>query len=366
MTPEPFVPKWIAWEVTSRCNLRCIHCRAASAGQEGKTCRAESTTAEAKALIDDIAGFCSPVLVLSGGEPLLRPDIFELARHGADRGLRMALATNGTLVTDAACRDMKAAGIRIVSLSLDGPTASVHDDFRRQPGAFAGTLKAAEAFRRHGIEFIVNSSFTKRNQPHIQAVCDLAKSIGAKAWYLFMVVPTGRGKDLLDELVSPEDYERILEWHYKAERQEGDLLMRPTCAPHYYRIVRQMARQEGVRLNQRSLSFSTGGGKGCVAAQSIAFIDAHGDVHPCSYFPGSAGNVRTTPFRRIWEDSKLFLSLRDFKGYKGRCGACEFLKVCGGCRARADLMAGDPLAEEPLCGYVPLRMRDAHEKEKPL
>jgi radical SAM protein with 4Fe4S-binding SPASM domain len=273
----------------------------------------------------------------------------------------MCLATNGTLVTDEVCGRIKASGIRIVSLSLDGATAEAHDDFRRQQGAFVGTMQAAEAFRRHGIEFIINSSFTKRNQKDIPAVYRLAKSMGAKAWYLFMVVPAGRGQDILDELIGREDYEKILEWHYAMEKDETDMLVRPTCAPHYYRVVAQKAKAEGSSFKRRSLTFSTGGAKGCVCAQSIAFINHKGDVQPCSYFPVSAGNVRKSSFKDIWFGSELFASLRDFKSYKGRCGACEYLKVCGGCRARAELMSGDHLAEEPLCGYLPLSLRGGRQ-----
>ncbi|MFA6315992.1 MAG: radical SAM protein [Elusimicrobiota bacterium] len=381
MDAGTFVPKWIAWEVTGHCNLACIHCRAAcpdadtllspGAGALQQTAPAKGvlpgllptdySTADAKALLEDIASYCKPVLVLSGGEPLLRPDLFELARHGTELGLKMAMATNGTLVTDEVCGKIKESGIRIVSLSLDGPNTAVHDDFRRQPGAFEATLKAAEAFKRHGIEFIVNSSFTKRNQGHIGEVYRLAKSIGAKAWYLFMVVPTGRGKDLLSELITKEDYEGILEWHALMEREEHELLVRPTCAPHYYRVVRQLAKKEGVPVKQRSLSFSTGGSKGCIAGQSIVFIDHQGGVHPCSYFPDLAGSLRTSSFKEIWENSPLLKSLRDFKSYKGRCGECEFLNVCGGCRARALLMDGDHLGEEPLCGHIPLRRRRTQE-----
>jgi len=352
---EGFIPKWIAWEVTGRCNLACVHCRA----KAGADCATDDfTTAEARSLIDDIASFSNPVLVLSGGEPLLRPDIFALARHGADRGLRMGLATNGTLVTDEVCGRIKDSGIRIVSLSLDGATAEVHDDFRRQAGAFAGATAAAAALRRRGIEFIVNSSFTKRNQADIPAVCRLAKSLGARAWYLFMVVPAGRGREIQDELIGREDYEDILDWHYRMERDETEMLVRPICAPHYYRVVRQKAKAEGTALKRRSLTFSTGGAKGCVCAQNIAFIDHRGDVQPCSYFPVSAGNVKTKSLREIWRGSELFLSLRDFGAYKGRCGACEYLKVCGGCRARAEVLSGDPLGEDPLCSYVPLRLRE--------
>jgi radical SAM protein with 4Fe4S-binding SPASM domain len=353
------LPKWLAWEVTGRCNLDCVHCRAGTSAAD-----ADFTTAEAEAFISDIASFCKPVLVLSGGEPLLRPDLFQLARCGADQGLKIALATNGTLVSDEVCGRIKDSGIRIVSLSLDGATAAAHDDFRGQKGAFAGAMKAAEAFRRRGIEFIVNSSFTKRNQADIPAVYRLAKSIGAKAWYLFMVVPAGRGRDILDELIGKEDYENILDWHYQAEKDETEMLMRPTCAPHYYRVIAQKAKAGDKGYKRRSLTFSTGGAKGCVCAQSIAFIDHLGNVQPCSYFPVRAGNVKEKSFKDIWFGSELFRSLRDFKSYKGRCGSCEYLKVCGGCRARAELMSGDHLAEEPLCSYVPLRLRSAGAKHE--
>ena len=203
MAKEEFIPKWIAWEVTGRCNLNCIHCRASSSMVSHDT---DFTTEEAKKLIDDITSFCSPVLVLSGGEPLLRKDLFEIAKYGTGKGLRMCIATNGSLVTDKICAKMKESGIKIVSLSLDGSTAAVHDDFRQQSGAFDATLRAAENFRRNGIQFIVNSSFAKRNQKDIPNVYRLAKEIGAHAWYMFMIVPTGRGQEILDELISKEDY----------------------------------------------------------------------------------------------------------------------------------------------------------------
>ena len=160
----------------------------------------------------------------------------------------------------------------------------------------------------------------------------------------------------MGELISKEDYEEILKWHYEMEKGESELLVRPTCAPHYYRVVPQMAKAEGVKFQRRSLTFSTGGGKGCIAAQSICLIDAFGEVKPCSYFPVSAGNVKKTPFREIWENAPLFRELRDFKSYKGKCGQCEYLNVCGGCRARAYAVTGDYLEEEPFCTYTPIRM----------
>lgn len=351
---QEYLPKWIAWETTRKCNLRCIHCRSAS---DIHSPEGGFQTPEALRLIDTIADYYPAVLVLSGGEPLLRPDIFDLARHGTGRGLRMCLATNGTLVDQAACGKIKETGIRMVSMSLDGASAQVHDDFRGQPGAFDGVIRAARLFREAGIEFILNSSFTKRNQADIPATFRLAKSLGATAWYMFMIVPTGRGEDVLSELISPEDYEEILRWHYEQEKLESDVLMRPTCAPHYYRVIQEENRKADDKLVRRNLKFSTGGKKGCLAGQTICLIDNNGDVYPCSYFPVSAGNVKTTPFQEIWENSRLFAELRDDSLYKGRCGQCEYQRICGGCRARAYAVTGDYLDEEPFCNYVPFRMR---------
>jgi AdoMet-dependent heme synthase len=349
-----FAPKWIAWEITRRCNLRCVHCRSSSE-MEVKG-HPDFTKDEAFRVIDDIAGYAKPVVVLSGGEPLVRKDVFDIARHGTDRGLRMCLATNGTLVNQEVCEDIKSSGIRIVSLSLDGSDEAVHDDFRSQKGAFAGTMNAARLFRENGIEFIINSSFTKRNQEEIPKVYRLAKKLGATAWYMFMIVPTGRGEEIMNELISKEDYEEILDWHYDMEKEEDTMLVRPTCAPHYYRVVLQQSKKKGEKFNRRSLKFSTGGGKGCIAGQLICLIDVDGNVLPCSYFPKPAGNIREKSFREIWENSELFRELRDFRKYKGKCGSCEYINVCGGCRARAYSIHGDYLEEEPFCGYVPRKL----------
>lgn len=348
-----FQLKWLAWEITRRCNLRCVHCRSRS--EEEVKGHPDFPTEEGYRILDDIASFAKPVVVLSGGEPLLRNDCFDLAKYGTERGLRMCLATNGTLVTDEICQKIKAAQIQMVSLSLDGSTAQIHDDFRQQPGAFDGVMRAANLFRKHGISFLINSSFTKRNQAEIPKVYKLAKELGATAWYMFMIVPTGRGEDIMSELISPEDYEALLRWHYEMEKAEKDMLVRPTCAPHYYRVRLQMAKEAGEQVQHRTLKFSTGGSKGCLAGQLIALITVDGDVFPCSYFPIAAGNIRKQSLKEIWENSQLFKELRDFKGYKGSCGRCEYVNVCGGCRARAYAVSGDYLAEEPFCNYQPKR-----------
>lgn len=350
-----FEPKWVAWEITRRCNLSCVHCRSSSEMEVKE--HPDFSYHQATKVLDDIVSYANPVVVLSGGEPLLRKDVFDIARYGTDKGLRMCLATNGTLVTEETCKNIKEADIKMVSLSLDGAKAETHDNFRNQKGAFDGTLNAIRLFNENKIPFLVNSSFTLRNRKEIPDIYKLVRGLGATAWYMFMIVPTGRGEDIMEELIPEKIYDEILEWHYEIEKKEDDLLMRPTCAPHYYRIVRQKAKEDGSSFKRRNLKFSTGGSKGCLAGQLICLIDVDGEILPCSYFPKTAGNVFKTPFKNIWEKSDLFLSLRDFKSYKDNCGQCEYVNVCGGCRARAYAVTGDYLAQEPYCSYVPLKLR---------
>jgi radical SAM protein with 4Fe4S-binding SPASM domain len=233
----------------------------------------------------------------------------------------------------------------------------VHDDFRKQQGSFASIVKAAQKFREHSVEFIINSSFTKRNQDFIPGTYRLAKELGAKAWYMFLVVPMGRGKELLDELVSTGDYEAILRWHCGAEMSEDEMLMRPTCAPSYYRIFSEEQKKKGASAARRSLSYSPGGGRGCVAARSIAYISAEGGVFPCSYFTQSGGNIFDNSLSDIW-GSELFRSFRDNAGY-GRCGRCEYQSSCGGCRARALIYSSDMKSDDPYCGHLPAVEKEA-------
>jgi heme b synthase len=349
-----FDVKWIAWETTRRCNLKCVHCRSSS--ELAVQGHPDFSFEEATRVIDDISAYASPVMVLSGGEPLLRDDIFDIAKYGNDKGLRMCMATNGTLVTPEIADRIKEADIKMVSLSLDGSSAEIHDNFRNVPGAFDGTINAMDLFNERGIKFLINSSFTKRNQEEIPKIYKLAKKKGATAWYMFMIVPTGRGEDIMNELISKEDYEELLKWHYELEKNEDEMLVRPTCAPSYYRVVLEQAKEKGDDFKRRTLQFSTGGSKGCLAGQLICLIDVDGEVLPCSYFPKSAGNIREKSFKDIWENSELFKDMRDWKSYKGRCGSCEYVGVCGGCRARAYAITGDYMEEEPFCSHVPFKM----------
>jgi radical SAM protein with 4Fe4S-binding SPASM domain len=246
----------------------------------------------------------------------------------------------------------------MVSLSLDGPTRALHDAFRRQEGAFDAAVRAAEILRREGVSFLVNSSFTRRNVEHVETTMKLAVELGAAAWYMFMVVPAGRGKELLEELIWGEEYESVLRWHYEMESRGAPVHVRPTCAPQYFRLVAERAKSGGT-LKRRSMGLSTGRDKGCLCGQNIALIDRKGDLFPCSYLPLPAGNVLTTPVGELWRNSGLLQELRDTRTH-GECGTCEYRRVCGGCRARAHFVAGSHLAKDPICTH-PAGTPGAHE-----
>jgi heme b synthase len=340
--------RMIAWEVTRSCNLNCVHCRAAA--QRGPY-EGELTTTEAFRLIEDIASFSKPVIILTGGEPLLREDIFDLARYGTEQGLRMVMAPNGTLIDPGKAARLKECGIQRVSISLDGSTKESHDSFRRVLGAFNGALQGIGYLRNIGLEFQINTTVTQRNYEKLPAILDLAVRLGAVAHHIFLLVPTGRGKELDGQAISAIQYEKILHWFYD-QRDKFPLKLKATCAPQYYRVLRQRARDEGKKINLQThgLDAMT---RGCLGGIGFCFISHRGDVQPCGYLEVLSGNIREKSLREIWEKSVLFQRLRNFSEYKGRCGHCEYIRVCGGCRARAFEKTGDILSEEPLCIYTP-------------
>ncbi len=339
-----FEPRWIAWEITQRCNLRCIHCRT-KADINKKDSLAFK---EALRILDDISSYARPTVVLTGGEPLLRKDVFDIAKYGTKKGLKMCLATNGTLVNNKICETIKESGIQVVSLSIDGSCGEVHDDFRQQKGSFDGVMRAASKLHEYNIPFLINSSFTKRNIHDVENVYRLCRELKPVAWYMFAVVPTGRAKDIFEELLDGKQIEQVLRWHLETELKEKEMIMRPTCAPYYYRLI-----EEEKFLNRKTLKFSPGGFKGCVAGQFIAFVDEEENVKPCSYFLRDAGNLKQQSFSDIWEKSEIFRNLRNYKEYKGKCGRCKYLSVCGGCRVKADAMYGDYMQEDTSCTYEP-------------
>jgi radical SAM protein with 4Fe4S-binding SPASM domain len=303
-------PRLIAWEITGACNLRCKHCRGSSTEIPDPD---ELTTDEAFHLIDEIVDFASPILILSGGEPLMRDDVYEIARYGVDKGLRVVLATNGTIVTRDVAERLKKAGISRISVSIDGADSVTHDAFRGMPGAFDGAMRGISEIRKAGISLQINTTVSKENIDEIPKILDLSTELCADALHIFLLVPTGRGRE--EDEIPPAEYERILNWFYD-QRDKVDLQLKATCAP---------------------------------------LISRTGGVYPCGYLPVLAGNIRETSFKEIWAHAKVFLDLRDAGKLKGKCGICEYKRVCGGCRARAYAATGDYLAEEPYCVYQPRR-----------
>lgn len=340
--------RMIAWEITRRCNLACVHCRA-SAGKGPYP--NELKTRECLRLLDDIASFSKPVIILTGGEPLLREDIFEVATYGNKKGLRLVMAVNGTLVDETMARKMQDAGIQRMSVSIDGATAESHDRFRQVPGAFEGALRGIRIAKKVGLEFQINTTITRHNSQELPAILDLAIDLGAAAHHIFLLVPTGRGKQLIDQQIAAQEYEEILTWFYD-QKAQSPLHLKATCAPQFYRILRQKARKEGKNVTYQNFGLDATT-RGCLGGVSFCFISHVGQVQPCGYLELNCGNIRENTLEQIWTNSRIFRDLRDFNGYKGRCGLCEYRKVCGGCRARAYEMSGDFLAEEPFCSYEP-------------
>jgi len=280
--------RMIAWEVTRSCNLNCLHCRAAA---EMGPYEGELTTQECLQFIEEVAAFSNPVLILTGGEPLLREDIFEIATYGSRKGLRAVMAVNGTLLDAEKAAAAKRADIQRVSISLDGASAESHDRFRGVTGAFAGAIEGIRYLKEVGLDFQINTTVTKRNLAEIEDILKLAIRLGAVAHHIFLLVPTGRGKELAGEEITPEDYERTLLWFYE-QSDRVPLQLKATCAPQYYRIVHQhggMKAQRGHGLD----AFT----RGCLGGISFCFLSHRGDVQPCGYLEIIAGNIRKRPFK---------------------------------------------------------------------
>ena len=399
----------VFWEVTKGCNLRCIHCRATATELSSPT---DLPTRPALEIIDQIVAAANPILVLSGGEPLYRSDIFQLARYATDKGLRVALATNGTLVTKDVARMIVDAGVRRVSISLDGADAATHDSFRGIPGAFDAAVHGLRNLKALGMSVQINMTIARHNAHQLPEVLQLARKLGADALHTFLLVPVGCGVDIAaEQMVPPEEYERMLNWFYDQSLQ-GGIELKATCAPHYFRVARQrraadrraaeqLARiapavpiqteeEPSIGRTEMTMPGSTGIGltprghgqpvghpggypsdlnamtKGCLAGTGVCFISHEGEVYPCGYLPVIAGDLRKQTFIDIWENSAVFHELRDVSGLKGKCGCCEFRNVCMGCRARAYAASGDFMAEEPFCVYQPRTQSLKREETEPV
>ena len=325
----------VYWETTAACNLRCIHCRRIDVLNQVSP--DQLNTQDAMDMIDDIAAMGRPVLILSGGEPLYRTDIYQIASYAHRKGLPVALSTNGTLVSERIAKNIKDAGIYYASISLDGAVPQTHDKFRGA-GSFDKAVRGFGFMKDLGIKVQINFTVTKQNVDELPQMYDLARSMGAHALYLFLLVPVGCGIQIAEsQMLSAGEVEDWLKWvHEKSKDRSMEL--RPICAPQYYRIA------EESDPSKRA---------GCLAGINICFISHKGDVYPCGYLPVSAGNVRESKLSRIWAGSATFGQLRDFDLLEGKCGVCSHKVVCGGCRARGFSEQGSILAEEPFCLHEP-------------
>lgn len=353
-TSESTIPplRLVAWETTRNCNLSCQHCRAsATMGPYS----GELDTKAAYTLLDQIHEVGNPIIILTGGEPLLRDDIYDIAKYGTDIGLRMVMAPNGTLITRENAQKLYASGIKRISISLDGSTKETHDRFRGVPGAYEGALQGIEYAKAAGLEFQINTTITKTNLDQIPKIFHLAEELGAAAHHIFLLVPTGRGKYIVDQEIDAKEYEETLNWFYD-QRDKTSLQLKATCAPHYYRILRQRAKKEGksVTYESHGLDAVT---RGCLAGTGFCFISHQGIVQPCGFLDLNCGDVTKHSFAEIWKNSEHFKTLRNNNELDGKCGVCEYNKVCGGCRARAYEATGNYMKEEPLCQYQPKKKR---------
>lgn len=325
----PFI---LAWELTKACNLDCRHCRAAATPDRDP---AELTTAEGRTLLSELAALGTRMVILSGGEALMRDDALELARHGTALGLRMTLATNGALVTPEIARAIGSAGIVRVSVSLDGTTPEIHDRLRGRSGAFELALAGIENLKRAGVQVQINTTVAGMNVATMGAFPDFIKALKAVAWHVFFLVPTGRGHDL--EPATIREYRSMLE-NFQMVYTQGGIECKATCGPQFYRMLSEAG--EPVRT------------KGCLAGDGFGFVSSVGNVQPCGFLALPCGNVRERPFAAIWEQSAELVRIRQMDALTGKCGRCTYKTVCGGCRARAYEILGDSMATDPICWYT--------------
>ncbi len=358
------------WETTIKCNLTCAHCRRLESNEAAFR---DLSTAQAKDLIAQLAELgraqpMMPVLVFSGGEPLCRDDLFELVSQAKAAGITPALATNGTLVNATAAEQIRDSGIVRVAVSLDGATAEVHDKLRQLEGSFKRALQGIKHLRKKEIPTQINMTLTKHNAGQLEDVYELAKSVGAVAVHIFMLVPVGCGQVLAEtDMLSPEQYEqKMLEICRLDSRSE--LQMKVTCGPHYERIIRQQGLYQA-RKKTSHVSGSVpgrnghgGASRGCLAGLGVLFVGHQGNVFPCGYLPIECGNVLKQKLAEIWYNNEDLARMRNSSSLEGKCGVCGYRDVCGGCRARAYAATGNYMAEEPFCAYIPQQRKEDREQ----
>ncbi len=357
-------PFLVIWELTQACDLVCRHCRASAMPER---CPGELTTAEGYQLLQEIRTMGTPVVVLSGGDPLKRPDLPDLVRYGTDVGLRMATIPAATArITPELFHTLTVAGLAQIAFSLDASSEALHDGFRQVPGTYHTTLQAIEWAHQVGLPVQINTTYSRFNLSDADAMIELVRKLGIVFWEVFVLVPIGRGKEL--EGLTAEECETLLEKLYDCATRSR-FLLKVTEAPHYRRVAMQhrAASPHTVRADAGSaIPAQLAGGvgpseafgrkaKGINAAKGFCFVSHTGEVFPSGFLPISVGNVRSSCLASLYRDSPLFRMLRDPDRLKGRCGRCEFREICGGSRSRAYALTGDVLGEDPTCLYNPQR-----------
>ncbi|KAB2912032.1 MAG: radical SAM protein [Hyphomicrobiaceae bacterium] len=344
MIPDVEPPFLVALNLTRRCNLACAHCYL-DAGTRTAGGPGELRTEELTSLIGRIAALGrETMLVLTGGEPLLRPDLDAIARRASDLGLMVVVGTNGTLLDEPRVAALRAAGVHAVGISLDSLDPAYHDRFRRRQGAWQAATSGIDACRRGGLMFQIHFTVTDDNADDLDGMIDFARSAGAAVLNVFFLVCTGRGRSLSN--ISVATYEDVLRRLAEAARDETDLIVRARCAPHFKRLAREMRPPLPITLAD---GYEAGG---CLAGRRYCRVTPEGEVTPCPYMEASAGSVRDRDFTELWRGAPLFAALRSPK-LEGRCGRCEYARLCGGCRARPLARDGNLMGEDFLCGYQP-------------
>jgi len=357
MKPQPRMLRLLFWESTIQCNLTCAHCRRLD---DNDAAPKDMSTDQAKGVIIQLAELghtqpMMPIMVFSGGEPLCRPDLFELIAFAKEQGITPALATNGTLIDEALAERIAASGVERASISLDGATAEMHDHMRQLDGSFDQAVQGIKHLHNKSVPFQINMTVTQHNRHQLKDLYELALSLGAVAVHPFMLVPVGCGVELAEtDMMTPVQYEESLKVIADLEKR-GDMQIKVTCGPHYERIKREAGLHQ-TPGHPGSVPGGHGHGassRGCLAGMGVIFVGHQGDVFPCGYLPVLCGNVLETSLSDIWKHSKDLTLLSDSDALEGKCGACGFRKVCGGCRARAYAETQNYLAEEPFCVYKP-------------
>ena len=343
-------PAHPVWEMTNKCNLRCIHCHAYG-GDEND----ELNTEEAKRLFDQLAEVPEfRMLAFTGGEPLVRSDLFELLAYSKALGFTNTLATNATLIDDKVAMRLKEHGVVIAAVSLDGFDAKTHDMIRVQPGVFDAAMEGIKGLNRAGILLHINITVMDYNFPELERMMSLIDELNAGILLIYQLVPVGRGRDISDVALDVEGNERLIRFMVETQ-SKIKAIIEPVAGPQYWsHLLKKSGINNGPLMWLAEKVFH-----GCSAGRGFVYIKPDGDVWPCPFIEVSAGNIKEKPFDQIWKGSQLIKDLRNRETLlEGSCGSCEYKKICGGCRGRAWAMTGDCMAEDPLCFiHLPIDMK---------